>query len=335
MRRLERLGPTPVLDTYWRFAVRRQNIFRRKFRNEPPPWTRDPILLRHKFTNAYRASDRVSQYLIQKVIYGGGEQKAEEMFFRTILFKLFNRIGTWELLEREFGEIGYSDFSIERYDSVLSAALERGERIYSAAYIMPPSRNAQAARKHSGHLLLLQQMMKDALPSRLAQARSLENAFEILRAYPGIGDFLAYQYVIDLNYGPLLDFSEMDFVVPGPGARRGIRKCFQNLGGATDAEVIRLVTESQEQEFNSRGLTFRGLWGRSLQLVDCQNLFCEVDKYSRVAHPEVADSRGPTRIKQIYRPTETLLRYWYPPKWDLNKHIAEEQSTNPCGYSKT
>ena len=38
--------------------------------------------------------------------------------------------------------------------------------------------------------------------------------------------FLAYQYLIDLNYAAGLGFSEMDFVVPGPGARDGIRKCF-------------------------------------------------------------------------------------------------------------
>ena len=28
---------------------------------------------------------------------------------------------------------------------------------------------------------------------------------------------------------------------------------------------------------------FRDLWGRPLQLIGCQNLFCEVDKYARVA----------------------------------------------------
>ena len=40
-----------------------------------------------------------------------------------------------------------------------------------------------------------------------------------------MGDFLAFQLLIDLNYSNLTDFSEMDFVVAGPGARDGIRKC--------------------------------------------------------------------------------------------------------------
>ena len=49
-----------------------------------------PILARFKFTNAYRASDRVSQYLIRNVIYEGS-QSSEEVFFRTLLFKIFKQ----------------------------------------------------------------------------------------------------------------------------------------------------------------------------------------------------------------------------------------------------
>src|SRR4051794_11533633 len=78
-----------VYDTYWRFACERQEIFYRRLRNHSGPWTEDPVLSKFKFTNVYRASDRVSQYLIRKVIYRG-EQTPREIFFRTMLFKLFN-----------------------------------------------------------------------------------------------------------------------------------------------------------------------------------------------------------------------------------------------------
>ena len=50
-------------------AVERQRVFYRRLERCPPPWTEDPVLLGNKFTNAYRASDRVSQYLIRRVIY--------------------------------------------------------------------------------------------------------------------------------------------------------------------------------------------------------------------------------------------------------------------------
>ena len=90
--------PTIVYDTYWRFAVERQNIFFSRVAGNSPPWTDDQILREYKFTNAYRASDRVSQYLIRHVIYKG-DQSPEEVFFRILLFKFFNKIETWELEE--------------------------------------------------------------------------------------------------------------------------------------------------------------------------------------------------------------------------------------------
>src|SRR3569832_1670874 len=107
---LSPIEPTKVYDTYWRFAAERQAIFFKRIEGRSYPWTMDPILAVYKFTNAYRASDRVSQYLIKNVIYSG-EQQSDEIFFRTILFKLFNRIDTWELLESEVGNISYSEYS--------------------------------------------------------------------------------------------------------------------------------------------------------------------------------------------------------------------------------
>ncbi len=92
-RSLSPAQPTEVYDTYWRFAAERQEVFFRKFEGKEPPWTDDPVIACHKFTNAYRAADRVSQFLIRRVIYEG-DQSVPEVFFRTILFKLFNKIGT-------------------------------------------------------------------------------------------------------------------------------------------------------------------------------------------------------------------------------------------------
>ena len=121
----------------------------------------------------------------------------------------------------------------------------------------------------------------------------MRDAFEIMLGYPTIGDFLAYQLVTDLNYSCLINFSEMEFVMPGPGARSGIRKCFETTGGLSDADLIRRVTDMQQIEFEQRGIWFKSLWGRQLQLIDCQNLFCEVDKYARIAHPEAKEKTPP------------------------------------------
>ena len=316
--------PTIVYSSYWRFAAERQEVFFRKLEGRPAPWTDDPIIAKHKFTNAYRASDRVSQFLIRHIIYEG-EQSPEEVFFRTILFKLFNKIETWKMLQGRLSEIRYADYSFERYDQVLTEAQAMGTRIYSGAYMMPSGKSSFGhTQKHRNHLLLLERMMRDEVPLRIASTPSMEQAFKILRSYPTIGDFLAYQFVTDLNYSNLTDFSEMDFVVPGPGALDGIRKCFSDLGVLTEADAIKAVTEIQEQEFERLGMRFRSLGGRRLQLIDCQNLFCEVSKYARAKHPEIRGVSNRKRIKQFYRPSRTPIPYWYPPKWGIN-HLIPSQ----------
>ena len=321
--RLSPAEPTVVYDSYWRFAAERQEVFFRKLSGLPDPWTADRILTRYKFTNAYRASDRVSQYLIRHVIYEG-DDSPEEVFFRTILFKLFNKIETWKMLNAKLGMVSYADYSFSKYDQVLAEALSSGIRIYSAAYIMPSGKTSFGhSQKHRNNLLLLEQMMKDETPRRIADAPSMQQAFEILRSYSTVGSFLAYQFVTDLNYSELTNFSEMEFVIPGPGAMDGIHKCFADLGGLNESDIIRVVTERQEQEFERLELQFRSLWGRHLQLIDCQNLFCEVSKYARLRHPEVKGVNKRTQIKQVYRLSKEPLDYWYPPKWGINHLIPQ------------
>jgi hypothetical protein len=321
---LSPLKVTTAYDSYWRFAVERQCVFFRRLAGEPGPWTIDPIISVHKFTNAYRASDRVSQYLIRRVVYRNDlPNSAPEVLFRTLLFKLFNKIETWELLEYAFGSITFKDYRFDRYDRVLTEAMRAGARIYSAAYIMPPGGSTFGhAAKHQNHLRLLERMMADDLAGQLGKVRNMQAAFELLKSYPTIGDFLAYQFTTDINYSEITDFSEMDFVVPGPGARDGLRKCFSDNAGLNEAELIRLMADNQEREFERLGITFPSLWGRRLQLIDCQNLFCELDKYARVAHPEIAGISGRTRIKQKFSPTGALNPPWYPPKWGLNEKIG-------------
>lgn len=311
-----------VFDTYWKFANERQEVYFRKLSGQPSPWTNDPILRAHRFTNAYRAADRVSQYLIRHVIYADGlAATPKDMLLRILVFKFFNRIDTWERLERTVGSVKWSTYRFEEYDRVLTRAIDAGQRIYSAAYIMPACTALADGRKHRGHLRLIEKMINEGVAERLAASKSLADGFTLLRSYPMLGDFLAFQYAIDLNYSELTNFSEGDFVVPGPGARDGLCKVFKDPGGYSQEDLVRWVADRQEKEFARLELPFRSLWGRRLQLIDCQNLFCEVDKYARVHHPEVASVSGRTRIKQRYEQRGPSPRPWFPPKWGLNDKV--------------
>ena len=189
-----------------------------------------------------------------------------------------------------------------------------------AAYIMASGESAYGyRRKHENHLALLRTMMKEHLASRLMETRSLALVYELLQQYPMLGPFLAFQYAIDLNYSELIDFDEMSCVVPGPGARDGIAKCFHDRGGLSETDIIKWVAERQALEFQRLGIRFRDLGGRPLQLIDCQNLFCETDKYARVFHPEFTGRSGRTRIKQTFTaPRREPISLWFPPKWKIN-----------------
>jgi hypothetical protein len=309
------LTATSVFDTYWRFACERQRVFHARVRGEPPPWTDDPVLSAHRFTNVYRASDRVSQFLIRHVIYDR-DACAEDVVFRTLLFKLFNRTETWTHLSAAVGEISWGTYERSRYEQALDRIMLAGERVYSGAYIMP-SPALGARRKHANHLRLLEMMMRDDLAKKLTEARSLEAIYRLLLGYPSLGRFLAFQLAIDLNYGALFSFSEMEFVVAGPGARSGLQKCFADTDGLSDEDVIRAVADLAESELARQDLRFADLWGRPLQLIDCQNLFCEVDKYARVVHPDITTTSARARIKQRFRAALRPTPQWYPPKWGI------------------
>ncbi len=323
---LSPIETTEVYDTYWKFAALRQQAFFNKIENKGYPWSKDSIINTYRFTNAYRAADRVSQYLIRDVIYAPEYSNSpKEVLFRILLFKLFNKIDTWELILSEIGVPSYEEYDFDKYNAILNDAFIAGETIYSAAYIMPSVKSSFGyLRKHSNHLKLIELMLKDNVVDKLSEAKNMQSAFETIKSYPGLGNFLAYQLLIDINYSTIINFSESEFVMPGPGALGGISKCFTNTAGLNEKEIIKMVTDRQELEFERLGLSFKSLWGRKLQLIDCQNLFCEVDKYSRVRHPEITGRSKRTRIKQKYKRNPEPIEYWFPPKWNLN-HLMEKE----------
>jgi hypothetical protein len=316
----EKLRVTPVFYAYWRFAAERQRIFFCRLNGASSTLTDDPVLRCFKFTNAYRASDRVSQYLIRNVIYRTDlPSDTRDVFFRTILFKFFNKIETWKFLEESLGTITWEDYSFARYDRLLSRRMSEGNRVYSAAYIMPSGGSVFGHKlKHQNHLRMLEQLVREQYHAKLADCKTMMAAFALLRSVPFLGPFLAYQYVTDLNYSTLTDFGEDEFVMAGPGAIDGLHKCFVGANSVASSDIIRYMFDHQEKHFAELGIEFPSLWGRPLQLIDCQNLFCEISKYARVAFPEYAGVAGRTRIKQKFVSNGALPEPWYPPKWKID-----------------
>lgn len=307
-----------VYRAYWQFAAERQRVFLRRAAGEPGPWTEDPILQRYKFCNSYRASDRVSQFLIRDVIYRG-DFSADDTLMRIVLFRLFSKIETWLALESELGPITRVTLRGQRLARVLERRRADGP-IYTSAFILCANKAFGHDRKHLNHIELVRTMFRGgALPAAVARASSLADLYTALLGYPLIGPFMAYQLAIDINYSALVDFDEDEFTVPGPGAERGIGKVFPTARRRDMAPIIEWMTENQEAEAARLGIELPTLFGRRLYAIDCQNLFCELDKYARVAFPELKSNRK--RIKSAFMPTGPLPQGFYPPKWGVNERL--------------
>lgn len=330
----KRAAPKPSLlyATLWHFASERHRIYLRRITGRPHPWTSDPVLSSYRFTNAFRAADRVSQYLI-RMAYSDYDANDDTLFLRTMLFKIFNKIDTWEYITNSMGLPAADRFDYLACDELLARRRRLGKAIYSAAYIMP-SGGASDTPKHRMHLDLLRRMLDDRLPAKLRHSRSLKDAYDLLVAYPTLGPFLAFQYAIDLNYTTLTSHSERSFVVAGPGALDGLSKCFESPGEYSPEDVILWLSDRQDEEFDRADLRFDGLWGRSLRPIDVQNLLCEVSKYTRATHPEIKGRTGRERIKQKFTATGPVPEPFFPPKWELNEQVEKWLTDNPVSVSR-
>lgn len=306
-----------VLQYYFYFIQERMNVFWNRC-SGVEPLTHDVILQTYKFTNVYRACDRVSQYLISQVIGSGERQYSpRDMLLRVLVFKIFNRIETWEYLRDTYGEITETHFEVEEISRILTKR-RLVAPIFSNAYMMTGSHSLYnyLPTKHEKWLTMVkQEFLGKNIVGHVLGASSLQQVYEILRQCSFMGDFLAYQYAIDFNYTPYLNFSENSFVKAGIGAIRGIKKCFVSYGGEYE-DAIRYVfdhfTELQERyEYT----LFKSLPGHQPTMLDLQNCFCETDKYLRVKLPDLQIDN--VRIKQKYKPSNQPLHFVFPTKWNI------------------
>lgn len=313
-----------VYDIYWTFAARRHEAFERRLSGAAWPWTDDRILNTYKFCNVFRAADRVSQYMIRNVAYATDASSRADRVFQIVAFRTFSNIETWEGVRDRLGRAPtLEDLRSGRFEGALDRVKATNGGLYTGAFILCANKAYGFDEKHRNHVGLFKHMFgAGGLDEVVRGANSLEGVVRALESFPLMGPFMAYQTAIDLNYSELVGFDENDYTQAGPGALRGLRKAFHTLGDYSPSDAIRWMVERQDDEFARLGLRFDGLFGRKLHAIDCQGLFCELDKYCREAVPELASNR--TRIKARFAASPEPLELFFPPKWklDLPSHTA-------------
>ncbi|KAG2042930.1 hypothetical protein BDR03DRAFT_489917 [Suillus americanus] len=305
--------PTPVFDTFWRFAAERHAITEKRFQGLPAPWTDDPILQAYPFCNTYRVLDRVSQYIITEVIEKGS-QDPTELVFRILLFNTFTSINTYDTLRRAIEPFTWATYERADYERVLRRLYDDRVSIYTGAF-QKPAPSLGFVENFMNHLALIEVLMEE-LPMRCTEAEYIADVFEWLCTFKSMGDFTAYQLVLNLSYSSVLNFSDHDFVVVGLGSRRGLQRCFEGLiPRKREVDIIRWMQLTQSDHFSRLDLKFNGLGpgARPIMLCDIEHTLCEVDKYVR---------KLGTPARRAFHPSGALPKMCLPKAWTLPERLS-------------
>jgi hypothetical protein len=239
----------------------------------------------------FRILDRGSQYLLSLMnLYDDPlDRLALSYFYRQV-----NRPDTMDAIIEENG--GFVPEASEIFDPkwygkvVAPVVADRPGAFLNGAYIIliKPGDSRGTVDK-------MQEMFPAARPhlERVSLLKSLGSRVHELQKTPGLGPFLAMQVATDLGYCDGEPDQENEFILAGPGSRKGV------------AFVSNLKAEEVIKTFPRELLPpLPGSNGRLASWMDIQNVFCEFSKYARFV--EKGD-RGTGMAYRRNAPFETVI----------------------------
>ena len=307
-----------AIKHFYDFVTERYRIHIRKdFLKQKAPWTNNPILLQYKFCNIRREHDRQSQYLI-KNISTNSYLSLEDKIVNSFYFRAWNNWDTMKDLGGPWpAKCLYSSQMKEQvrpiYQQLASEDPER--KWWSSAYNQGGTKQAWRYPDPNKRI-----NKEDDIPLRvfhigpwlkehntiekLLSASDQKAAFEAIKEIQGFADFLAYQIFVDLTYIAEFPFSENEFVVAGPGCRKGLNKLFDDYDGLTLEEALFWLADNIDEIFNEvhppfwAGRLFVDLpqEDRFFSVMCLENCMCEFCKYIRTI-----EGNGRPRVKYIYK----------------------------------
>lgn len=281
----------------YNFIKRRYVIHLRKdVLKKDPPWTNDEVLRDFRFTNIRREHDKESKWVIEHIA-NNPELSYEDKLLNVILFRLYNKHETAELISMPFKFSQTPDWDPEWYRSLFEAALvEDPKRVFfTAAFHTVGMKNT--LKKVTGEdyapmriLKFIKILINEGLVDDIKACVNQQEVYQTLTDYNGIGRFLAYQFYVDMTYIAEFPFSENEFTVAGPGCVMGLNYLFENRDGMTYEECLfwlrdnlgRLFVEELGKDWDAK----RVFWDlpeedRCFNVMSLENCFCELSKYIR------------------------------------------------------
>jgi hypothetical protein len=276
-----------ALGLFWKVIFTRQLIWYRRFvQHKPPPWTKDPIFLQFKFTNMYRELDRGTMYLLDRIVNNG--RTPVEQVFNIILYRMFNRIATYDHIGFQSiythkGVITWPAFR-STFDK-LRAYANAGHPLYTDAHMVCAYEHFPGKDKLERFEYIFDRVLHNMqrLVAKVESEQSLGPIHKFLTTIPGIGPFNAYEIAVDISYCSWNDLNEDEWVNPGPGCQRGLKRIFPNMKPRYCTQAIFDIRDWQEDEWDRLNLPFKSVAykGRHLTLRNVEHSLCEFFKYAK------------------------------------------------------
>jgi hypothetical protein len=259
-------------EEYFATARERYRIYLKRSLGRPRPWTEDPVFRIWRFCNVFREDD-VTTVWIRDHIREPLKDKPTQLLTAMVACRLFNRVLTLQRL-LDSGALPVWDADAAR------KALVGVRPVVGSAYMIKTPDNL---KKAEGVLEVMRpiateswMLLKYVDPGQT----SLQEVWELIKMWPFIGPFLAYEVVTDLRHTPLLENAPdiMTWANPGPGACRGLKW----LGVKTGREQ-QIVAMQQLLHMSQREKYWPRQWPQ-WEMREVEHFCCEYFKYVKVAH---------------------------------------------------
>lgn len=294
---------------YW--IHERQEIWNKRVNLElPAPWTDDEILRTYKFTHACRDLDRLSIYYIRNILsqLENTEKSKKELIINTMIYRLFCKIETWELI----GYIRLEEWD-EKWERAKKAIIHRkksGQPVFTDAYFVYTMWTIQddpTIHDKVLNAIKLIEMWKDDLDNiyeHVVNAKTMRELVEYYSSLPCVGKFNAYEFVCDFAWAKkymnisVVKWSIDSYTSVGPGAKKGLEYIFKKTGNLSDVECIiylRSVARHYLIEYGFDDLKMP-LDTPYLDMRCIEHSLCEYSKYRRTY-----DGTGRPRVKYVQK----------------------------------
>jgi len=261
--------------TFLSFVENRHKVWERRQAGIPQEaWTNDPIIATRKFTSVYRVLDYGSQFVLTDLVDPDLDERGQLM--RLFLYRHTGRVEAWEWLAI-MAETGYPRTTEDLFEvrELWARYREEQGRFFTNAYLVFPQSTVPGTDKLDSIIDLTSRLFtpgspQDVVPDFLAGKNQPER-FAALRRNKGVADFMSMQILTDWGYTPHCgEDRENEFVVAGPGARKGAAALGMDPQAAIEWGVLSLRNSG----------TVR-LGDRLPSYMDVQNCLCEFSKYVR------------------------------------------------------